>query len=132
MGRSEVRQQLVERMKDGNTATVRLIITLMEEIEGLHERLDALERRKVEQQVEKPGAKVRMQNQRWLLDFLAARGPCKRADVVAAAEEAGISLGTLYRVRRSLTGVVLDTHGWRDPRNCWYVAEEGEGDDSGE
>ncbi len=124
MGRSEVRQQLVERVKDGNTAAVRLIITLLEEIEELHERVDALERRKVEPQVSTPGAKVRMQHQQWLIDFLTARGPCKRADVVDAAEEAGISQGTLYRVRRSLVGVVLDTHGWRDPRNCWYVEED--------
>lgn len=132
MGGSEVRQRLLEQMKDGNTASVRLFITLLEEIEGLHERIDALERGKVEPQAEKPGVKVRMQHQRWLVEFLAARGPCKRADVVAAAKEAGISQGTLYRVRRSLDGVVLDTHGWRDSRNCWYVAEEGDGDDSGE
>lgn len=126
MSRKEIRQRLVESIKDGNTATVRAIITLMEEIEGLHERLEALERRKVEPKTSTPGAKVRMQHQQWLIDFLTARGPCKRADVVYAAEEAGISQGTLYRVRRSLVGVVLDTHGWRDSRNCWYV-KEGEG-----
>lgn len=127
----EVRQwqRLIESANDGQAATVQMLGTLLVKVQELSERVEMLERRDAAM----PAAArtgERLMPRRWLLDYLKEYGPCRPADVVEAAEQESISKGTVYRARRQLGGMILDTHGRQDPRNRWYVEGEDEGDDS--
>ncbi len=116
-------QRLVENTALGQKSTVMLIDTLLVKIEELSDRVEALERRDAKMP---PAAMVgeRLMPRRWLLDYLKANGPCRPGDVAAAAAQESISKATVYRARRQLGTVILDTHGRQDPRNCWYVEED--------
>jgi hypothetical protein len=62
---------------------------------------------------------------RWLVALLDQHGELAPAEVKALAEEQGFSQATLYRARRELGSVVVDTHGRQHPHNCWTLADEG-------
>lgn len=128
----EVRQwqRLIESANDGQAATVQMLGTLLVKVQELSERVEMLERRDAAM----PAAArtgERLMPRRWLLDYLKANGPSRPGDVAAAAARESISKATVYRARRQLETMILDTHGRQDPRNCWYV-EEDDFDDSGE
>lgn len=132
MNAKEVRQwqRLVEETAAGRSAMIQMLETLLVKIDELSDRVQALERRDAEM----PAAAMvgeRLMPRRWLLDYLKTNGPSRPGDVVAAGEQESISKATVYRARRQLETVILDTHGRQDPRNCWYVEEDGF-DDSGE
>jgi hypothetical protein len=62
----------------------------------------------------------------WLLAFLQEKHEPVRVDVlVDAAEEAGYSRATLYRVRKEMEGQIVNTLGRQNPENAWALASWG-------
>ena len=60
----------------------------------------------------------------WLVELLEEAGEAlSPKEVVGLAKEAGFSRGVVYRARKELEGVVVDTEGKFSPQNRWAVAE---------
>lgn len=57
----------------------------------------------------------------WLQDLLAD-GPVKVKDILAAGEEAGYGRDTIYRARKSMADVIVNTAGHRHRANCWALS----------
>lgn len=68
----------------------------------------------------------------WLLEYLEDAGePVKPKQVIEAAKDAGYSRATIYRVRETLKGKIVNTGGRKSPDNFWQLAfteEDGEED----
>jgi hypothetical protein len=61
----------------------------------------------------------------WLVDALREAGePMSPREVVALAREAGFKKGVVYRARKELEGVVVDTEKKMSPRNRWVLSGE--------
>jgi hypothetical protein len=59
----------------------------------------------------------------WILQLLRTSDePLKPSEVYALAETEGFNRNTVYRARKALVGVVLDTDKWRSPKNRWKLA----------
>jgi hypothetical protein len=60
---------------------------------------------------------------RWLVDLLQEAGtPLPPRRVLALAREVGFSRGVVYRARKQLESIVLDTEKKMSPRNKWRLA----------
>lgn len=70
----------------------------------------------------------------WLIEFLGENGPTRPAEVVDAAEEQGYGRTVVYAARRKLAARILNTEGYRSPKNCWCLphqaAEQAEEDEN--
>jgi hypothetical protein len=61
---------------------------------------------------------------RWLRDLLESEGePQKPADVLKLAAQCGYRRGVVYRARRSLEGIIVDTETRFSPHNLWTLAQ---------
>lgn len=59
----------------------------------------------------------------WLVEMLEeAGGPAKPREVVAMAEEEGFSQAVVFRARKALEGMVVDTAGRQVQGNRWMLA----------
>jgi hypothetical protein len=62
----------------------------------------------------------------WIQELLrASEEPLKSSEVYALAEAEGFNRNTVYRARKTLTGVVRDTDKWRSPNNRWMLVGNG-------
>lgn len=59
----------------------------------------------------------------WLLELLEANGPMKPKDVIDLADAEGYERAMVYRARKKLEGVVVNTLGNRNPKNEWKAAD---------
>jgi hypothetical protein len=65
----------------------------------------------------------------WLVERLEEAGePMRPKDVVALAAEMGFKQGVVYRARKRLQGVVVDTDENKSPANCWVLRGAGSGE----
>jgi hypothetical protein len=69
--------------------------------------------------------------QQWLIEYLRRNGTTKVMDIMEDAQKESISDSTVYRWRRQLGRRIHNTHGWKDPANCWELVERATSDKKG-
>lgn len=71
----------------------------------------------------------------WLLDMLSD-GPVALKELVEAGETMGFNKTMIWRTRKALGGLIVDTHTKQSPKNRWALAsdaapgQDGDGDDA--
>lgn len=67
--------------------------------------------------------------EQWLIDYLDENGPTRPSKLLPAAEQAGYSRSTIYRVRKEMGDTIVNTKGRQHPQNKWALPGQEDGDD---
>lgn len=59
----------------------------------------------------------------WLLELLEANGPMKPKEVIELGDAEGYERAMIYRTRKKLEGIIINTLGNRHPQNEWKAAD---------
>lgn len=60
----------------------------------------------------------------WLVEFLEEGGPARPSEIVAAGEEHGFKRTMIYDARKKLGSRIVNTHGYRNPKNVWALPHQ--------